>query len=111
MNPAAQTFLQYFLHPFTRYVLSWLLVVTITVTQVGIALIAFDSPKRRDGNLGHTTIDFGGQWLMGRMVAKGLVQHLYHRNYQREVLHEAYPRLWHTRKEVFVRLFLFASTR
>jgi hypothetical protein len=52
---------------------------------------AFASPQRRDGNLGHTTIDFGGQWLMGRMLVQGLGQHLYHRNYQREVLREAFP--------------------
>jgi len=52
---------------------------------------AFASPQRRDGNSGHTTIDFGGQWLMGRMLVEGLGQHLYHRNYQREVLREAYP--------------------
>src|SRR5438132_11673816 len=59
----------------------------------------FDTPKkedgkskRRGGNSGHVTIDFGGQWLMGRMVARGLGRHLYHRNYLREVVREAYPR-------------------
>src|SRR5262249_692738 len=35
--------------------------------------------------------DFGGQWLMGRMLALGLGRHLYHRNYLREVVREAYP--------------------
>ena len=49
---------------------------------------------RNDGNGGHATIDFGGQWLMGRMLVKGYGQHLYDRKYQREVLtppRGAYP--------------------
>jgi hypothetical protein len=36
-------------------------------------------------------IDFAGQWLLGRMLALGHGRHLYHRNYQREVLRQAYP--------------------
>jgi len=59
----------------------------------------FDTPKRADGtskrgggNGGHAQIDFGGQWLMGRMLAQGLGRHLYHRDYLRAVVREAYPR-------------------
>lgn len=45
---------------------------------------------RADGNGGHTQIDFGGQWLMGRMLATGHGQELYHRQRQWEVLREGF---------------------
>ena len=44
------------------------------------------------GNCGHTQIDFGGQWLMGRMVATGQGRHLYDRNHHWKALHDGYPR-------------------
>ena len=47
--------------------------------------------KRADGNAGHAQVDFGGQWLMGRMVATGHGRELYHRARQREVLWAGYP--------------------
>lgn len=58
----------------------------------------FDTPthlpperKRADGNSGHTQIDFGGQWLMGRMIVTGNGRQLYHRQKQWEVLRAGYP--------------------
>src|SRR5262249_40680704 len=48
--------------------------------------------NRRDGNDGHTSIDFGGQWLMGRMLTRGYGYELYNRNRQYEVAAQAYPR-------------------
>lgn len=47
--------------------------------------------KRADGNSGHIQIDFGGQWVMGRMVATGHARELYHRQRQWEVVRAAYP--------------------
>jgi hypothetical protein len=44
-----------------------------------------------DGPNGHTQIDFGGQWLMGRMIALGHGKQLYHRQVQRAVLFDGYP--------------------
>jgi hypothetical protein len=62
------------------------------------AWTSFDSPRHADGtpirpggNNGHVMVDFGGQWLTGRMVAKGLGPHLYDRNYLWGVVQEAYP--------------------
>jgi hypothetical protein len=55
----------------------------------------YESPAdryRADGNLGHALIDFGGQWLMARMLVEGNGQDLYHRDAQRRVLTRAYPR-------------------
>ena len=43
------------------------------------------------GNSGHAQIDFGGQWLMGRMVATGQGRHLYDRNRHWKVLRDGYP--------------------
>jgi hypothetical protein len=42
--------------------------------------------RRADGSSGHAQIDFGGQWLMGRMVALGHGRELYHRARQWQVV-------------------------
>jgi hypothetical protein len=82
----------------TRYVLAWLVAIGAGGVTLYRAWTAFDSPRRADGTLrrpggnnGHVMIDFGGQWLMGRMLAKGFGPELYHRNRIRQVLQEAYP--------------------
>jgi hypothetical protein len=89
---------RFFLHPLTRYVVAWIVALTAAGLTLLVAWTAFNSPKhadgtpkRRGGNNGHTLIDFGGQWLIGRMLVQGLGPHLYHRNYQRPVLRAAYP--------------------
>ncbi|MCZ2343373.1 MAG: DUF2029 domain-containing protein [Bacteroidales bacterium] len=46
---------------------------------------------RPSGNAGHTEIDFGGQWLMGRMVLEGHADELYNRNRLWEVSWFGYP--------------------
>ncbi|VTR94855.1 membrane protein : Uncharacterized protein OS=Pseudonocardia dioxanivorans (strain ATCC 55486 / DSM 44775 / JCM 13855 / CB1190) GN=Psed_1724 PE=4 SV=1: DUF2029 [Gemmata massiliana] len=46
--------------------------------------------RRADGNSGHAQIDFGGQWLMGRMIATGNGRALYHRQRQWSVLREGF---------------------
>lgn len=43
------------------------------------------------GGMGHTQIDFGGQWVMGRMVVLGHGRELYHRQRQWEVVRAGYP--------------------
>jgi arabinofuranan 3-O-arabinosyltransferase len=52
----------------------------------------FDDPTRRDGNRGHTYMDFGGQYLLGRMLVRGEGHHLFSRSVQRHVLEESYSR-------------------
>src|SRR5437763_1759888 len=47
--------------------------------------------QRADGNVGHTTIDFGGQWVMGRMLRDGHARQLYHRDVLRDTLSAWYP--------------------
>ncbi len=46
---------------------------------------------RADGNSGHTEIDFGGQYLMGRMLATGRGRELYRRQSLWPVVWAAYP--------------------
>lgn len=52
-----------------------------------------DTPEERrraDGNAGHAQIDFGGQWLMGRMVVCGHGRELYHRQVQWKVAQDGF---------------------
>ncbi len=46
--------------------------------------------QRADGNGGHAQIDFGGQWLMGRMLVTGNGRALYHRQRQWSVLRDGF---------------------
>jgi hypothetical protein len=66
------------------------------VVVVGrVSLLAwnhFDRPERADGNRGHATIDFGGSWVMGRMIVEGRGDRLYERDALRAVLEASYPR-------------------
>jgi hypothetical protein len=48
--------------------------------------------KRLDGNAGHAQIDFGGQWVMGRMLVKGYGRELYHRQRQWQVVEEGFAK-------------------
>ena len=43
------------------------------------------------GGHGHTQIDFGGQWVMGRMLVLGHGRELYHRQRQWEVVRAGFP--------------------
>src|SRR6516162_2789344 len=66
-----------------RRILAWALALTAGAVAAYFSWTAFDEPARRDGNFGHTLIDFGGQWLMGRMLVTGRGARLYDRNSQR----------------------------
>jgi len=76
----------------TRYVLAWALAGGAALVALWIAWTLFDEPRRADHNLGHTHIDFGGQWVMGRMLIEGHGRFLYNRNYQWQAVRAAYPR-------------------
>ena len=82
-------------HWLTYYLLAWLAALSSAGVVLYIAWHSFDNyylnAQRPDGNCGHATIDFGGQWLMGRMLVTGHGRQLYNRNIQRAVLQAAYP--------------------
>ena len=76
-------------------VLAWTL--TLGVAQISLygAWHSFDNAyvnaQRKDGNAGHATIDFGGQYLMGRLLVEGHGRDLYDRGQQRLTLAGIYP--------------------
>jgi arabinofuranan 3-O-arabinosyltransferase len=49
-------------------------------------------PER--GNHGYMEVDFGAQWMLGRMMVRGYGQELYNRNRQRQVLYESFALEW-----------------
>jgi hypothetical protein len=83
--------LRFLLRSRTRWLICWLIALGAGGFVAEEAWTGFDQPKRADGNSGHATIDFGGQWLMGRTIVEGQGRHLYDRNYLRPIAHEHYP--------------------
>jgi hypothetical protein len=79
------------LHRLFYYALAWLVAVSAAAAACYSAWHAFDNARRPDGNDGHVSIDFGGQWVMGRLLVVGHGHDLYDRERQREVLARAYP--------------------
>lgn len=78
--------------PSLRHVLAWLALVGGLAFGLNRSWHYYDDDKRPDGNCGHTLMDFGGQWLMGRLLVEGQARHLYDRNRQRRIVTRAYPR-------------------
>ena len=77
------------------YALAWGVAVLVAKVSLYAAWHSFDNSylnaHRSDGNSGHTAIDFGGQYVMGRLLLEGHGRDLYNRNSQRLVLSEIYP--------------------
>jgi hypothetical protein len=71
--------------------LSWLVALATATFIAAQAWVSFDEAERRDGNWGHASIDFGGQWVMGRMIVEGRGRHLYNRTYIRSIVEAGYP--------------------
>ena len=78
-------------------VLAWVLCLVVAWKRFDHSIHEFDTADRPpsalwgQGNRGHAQIDFGGQWLMGRMVATGQGKHLYDRNRHWNTLRGGYP--------------------
>src|SRR5580704_3095214 len=77
--------------PRSRYVAAWLFALAVTAAFAYGSRHCFDRPGRGDGNVGHVVIDFGGQWLMGRMLVEGHGRDLFDLRRQRRVLRDHYP--------------------
>jgi arabinofuranan 3-O-arabinosyltransferase len=84
-------------HRCTRYVAAWLAVLGLAAHLQQKAYHDFDSRdkeprmRRHDGNDGHTSIDFCGQWIMGRMLVLGHGRELYDRHVLYETAQRALP--------------------
>ncbi|HVK11266.1 MAG TPA: glycosyltransferase family 87 protein [Gemmataceae bacterium] len=76
----------------TRLVLAWLLLAGAIAQRGYAAWVNFEVPDRPFKNDGHTSIDFGGQWMMGRLLVLGHGRNLYSRETHRRVANESYPR-------------------
>lgn len=81
----------WFLDARIRYALSWGVLLTVLAARLTTACTNFENDARPDGNDGHTAIDFGGQWLMGRLLVTGHGRELYSRPTHLAVAREAYP--------------------
>lgn len=79
-------------NPRLRLFATWILALLATGFSFYWAWHAQDNRERNDGNGGHLTIDFCGQWLMGRMLALGYGPEIYNRAYQRQVLTDVLPK-------------------
>ncbi|MBP3954639.1 DUF2029 domain-containing protein [Gemmata sp. G18] len=84
--------------PEARAALVWLAVLVTSAVFTYRAFVWFANPpdapperQRADGSAGHAQVDFGGQWLMGRMIVTGNGRALYHRQRQWSVLRAGYP--------------------
>jgi len=85
--------------PRTVQLLLWVVCLGVAFGRGYDAYTAFDNPphapveqQRSDGNFGHTLIDFGGQWMMGRMVLLGRERELYHRDQHWKLAWDVFPR-------------------
>lgn len=85
-------------HPLAVRAWLWLAACGIAGLYLHKAWHWFDDPTdappercRADGNNGHCQIDFGGQWVMGRMIVSGYGRQLYHRQRQWEVVRAGFP--------------------
>lgn len=79
------------------WVAAWLACLAVAASRLDHARTEFgnrsENPRecRADGNSGPTEIDFGGQFLMGRMLATGHGRELYHRQALWPVVWASYP--------------------
>ena len=80
------------------WLVAWLACLAVAAGRLDHARTEFGShakpprERRGDGNSGPGEIDFGGQFLMGRMLATGHGRDLYHRQAQWPVSWASYPR-------------------
>lgn len=76
----------------TRVVLAWAALLLLVGHRAGQAWINFKQEDRPCGNDGYTSIDFGGQWMLGRLLVTGHGRELYSRERHLEVARTAFPR-------------------
>jgi arabinofuranan 3-O-arabinosyltransferase len=75
----------------TRLILSWLVLLGAIGHRGWQAWVNCRNADRPDGNDGHTSIDYGGQWMMGRLLVLGHGRELYSRPRHLEVARASYP--------------------
>lgn len=73
-----------------RLLFTWLILIGTIAHHAIQGWINFEVENRPDHNDGHTSIDFGGQWMMGRLLLLGHGRELYSRERHLEVARESY---------------------
>src|SRR5262245_31718050 len=107
LSQFARQILWWLFHPVTRYAAAWLLAFGLAYSATSVTWDRrwdTERPHSVTINLGftefdcelgttdgHTTIDFGGQWTMGRMLVTGRGWNLFERHHLRLMLAENYP--------------------
>ena len=74
-----------------RVLLAWAALLIFLGHRAGQGWLNFREPTRPSGNDGYTSIDFGGQWMMGRLLVLGHGRELCSRQRHLEVAREAFP--------------------
>ena len=69
---------RFLIHRRTRAVLAWTAVLVAAAGYSYFAWTCYDEKDRPEGTVGYVFIDFGGQWLMGRMLVRAEGPDLYH---------------------------------
>ena len=87
--PAAHLFVT-LMQPRVRAVLAWSAVAVVAGFFFYYAWTGYNRPNHPEGNIGHVYIDFSGQWLMGRMLARGEGAFLYDKAHLYQALQDAY---------------------
>ena len=75
-----------------RLIFTWLILLGALGHRGVQGWINFRVEERPDRTDGHASIDFGGQWMMGRLLVLGHGRELYSRDRHLQVAREAYPR-------------------
>src|SRR5947209_9833218 len=75
----------------TRVYLAWAALLIAVGHRAGQGWVNFRQADRPVGNDGHTSIDFGGQWMLGRLLVLGHGRELYSRQLHLDVARQAYP--------------------
>ncbi len=74
----------------TLAVLAWTAVLVAAAVAFYLSWFGYQEPGPPPRTVGHIHIDFGGQWIMGRMIAKGEGPDLYHLDRLEIELQDAY---------------------
>ncbi len=73
-----------------RLILTWIVLLAAIGHRGVQGWINFEDPERPTGNDGHSSIDFGGQWMMGRLLILGHGRELYSRSKHLEVAQQSF---------------------
>jgi hypothetical protein len=78
-------------HWLPRYLLSWAVLLGLAGGVTYECYTWADTDDHEFGTTGHTTVDFGGQWYLGRLLLDGQGRHIYERHHTWVVIRKHWP--------------------